>query len=128
MAARAWTGEYRPDRSYTTSNKTDTNLLFAETKAAYNVTGMICMLEDLVRFRKDRRDDARFATVQRELSARILRSTQKWTRYRNMLLLDGQRPTWVDKAEFEARPVKEAFLLQPDVPEADPQDGGSEGT
>ncbi len=112
----------------TVGDKTSTDLVFAETNAAFNVTGMICMLADLVRFRKDRRDDARFATVQRELSARILRSTQKWTQYRNALLLDGQRPTWVDKAEFEAKPVKEGFRLQPDVPEADPQDGGPDKT
>ncbi len=117
----------------TVGDKTSTDLVFLETYAAYTVTGMICMLEDLARFRKGRRKkgrrkDARLAAVQRELANLILSSTRKWTQYRNALLLDGQRPTWVDKAELEAKPVKEAFRMQPDVPEADPQDGGSEGT
>ena len=110
------------------SDKTGTNLVFGETHAAFDVTGMICMLEDLAQFRDGRRDDARLTAAHRKLVGRILLATQTWTRYRTALLRDGQRPTWADKAEFEGRPVKKFRRLQPDVRAADAQDGGTDGT
>lgn len=110
------------------SNKTSTNLVFAETNAAYEVTARIGMLEDLARFRKGRRKDPRLAAMNKALVGQILLATRKWTLHRNALMLDGQRPTWVDKAELAAKPVKESLRMQPDLPETAPQDGGLEGT
>lgn len=89
--------------SDTIADKTITNLVFAETNAAYDLGGMIYMLEDLSRFREGRREDARLAAMSNALVSRILLATRIWTRCRNALVLDGQRPTWVDKAELEAR-------------------------
>jgi glycosyltransferase involved in cell wall biosynthesis len=109
-------------------DKTSTELVWFETNAAYAVTAMIYVLEDLERFRKGRPQDARLAAVQKRFVRRILRSTREWSRYRNALILDGQRPTWVDKAELEAKPAKDVFRLRPDLPEAGPRDGGEDGT
>lgn len=112
----------------TLSNKTDTNLVFAETHTAFNVTGMICMLEDLTQFCKERGEDAHVTTVNKRLVSRILRSTRRWTRYRNALAQDGQRPAWVNRAELDTKSVKDTLRLHPDVPEADPRNGEPDGT
>ena len=94
-------------------NKTSTSLVFSETKSAYDVGAMIYMLEDLWHFSKSHDDKACLGSVNRKLVGQIIQSTRQWTQHWNNLVLNGQRPTWVDKAELEKNSIVDSFRLQP---------------
>jgi hypothetical protein len=102
----------------TVADKTGSGAVAVETYSAYILTAQMCMLEDLQAFRRRGPDSRHLAALQQRLVNQVLTTTLKWTRQRNRLLLTGQRPTWVDKAELDQKPIRPEQRLPPRVPEA----------
>jgi glycosyltransferase involved in cell wall biosynthesis len=98
------------------ADKTGSRLVVAETYDAFVVTARICMLEDLADFRRRGHDSPRLRAAQQSLANRILSDVRYWTGRRNELIVSGQRPTWVDKVDLEAKPV--SHRITPRTPKA----------
>lgn len=100
------------------ADNTGGKLALAETIMAHDINAMAHRLKDLVHFRREVSDNDQLATVQQNLQYQMLRATMRWTRLRNRMIVDGLRPTWVDKEALDARPVMDDLKLKPEVPEA----------
>lgn len=97
-------------------DRTGTTLAHLETAAAHDVNARLHMLGDVLHFRRQDPDNKRLIAVQRTLQNQVLQWTARWTQLRNRLILDGQRPTWVDKTTIDAKPLMPNRMLRPEVP------------
>ena len=95
------------------SNKVSSKLVLNETNAAYDIGAMIHMLEELGRFTEENGASPSMINVNRELVTAIVKHTQYWTRLRNTLVQNDQRPTWVPKQELDEIPIVDEFRVQP---------------
>lgn len=100
------------------ADNTSGKLALLETIAAHDINAMTHRLRDLLHFRHEVSDSDQLTVVQQKLQYQMLRATMRWTRLRNRMIVDGLRPTWVDKDVLDAKPVMDDFKLKPEVPEA----------
>lgn len=100
----------------TLGDKTGAELAMRETYAAYSLATRIWMLDDVRRFRQRSPDQDRLAAIQRMVSKQIDERIRAWIRLRNLLYLDGKRPTWIDRDELVARSIRDDFRVWPDKP------------
>lgn len=100
----------------TLGDKTGAELAMRETYAAYSLMTRIWMLDDVRRFRQRSPDQDRLAAIQRMVSKQIDERIRAWIRLRNLLYLDGKRPTWIDRDELVARSIRDDFRVWPDKP------------
>jgi len=97
-------------------NRTGSKLAHLESAAAHDINALYYMLEDIIAFRREDPDNQDLIAVQIELQEKILLWANRWRRLRNRLILGGQRPTWVDKAVLDAKPLSPALVPKPQLP------------
>jgi hypothetical protein len=97
-------------------DKTVSDLAFLESSAAHDVNSLLYKLEDLIQFRRQADDEKRLEAVQKTLVNQIFTWVVRWRDLRNGLILDGQRPTWVDKATRDAKPLSPNLMNKPQLP------------
>ena len=110
---------YRQHRQSLTNriaDNTSGKLALAETITAHDINAMAHRLKDIIHLRREASDSDHLLAVQQKLQHQMLQATMRWTRLRNRMLVDGLRPTWVDKEVLEARPLLDALKLRPEVP------------
>jgi glycosyltransferase involved in cell wall biosynthesis len=76
---------------------------------AYDVKNMIHSWDDAELWVRAHPDDPRAAAARRVLVSRILQATREWSELRTRMLAAGLRPTWIERAEFDARIVPDVF-------------------
>lgn len=122
---------YRQHRQSLTNRIADNTsgaLALAETIAAHDVNAMMQRLKDIIHLRGEEPGRDQLLAVQQKLQHRMLQATMRWTRLRNRMLVDGLRPTWVDKDVLAAKPLLDALKFKPEVPETAPaQPPGGQG-
>jgi len=96
-------------------DKSGGDLVFRETYLAYRIMRATGMLRDIVHLRRRMPENSRFEQIERALSLQIWRHMDQWIRLRNELFLEGKRPTWIDKSELAAKPIREDYRVWPDV-------------
>lgn len=95
------------------ADMTQSHAIRKETLTAYDLNCRICMLDDLEDFvdRNDGRPELQ--SLRRLLASRVIDLSRDWSQRRNGLLMDGKRPTWVDKSEIEARQTEDDTHFKP---------------
>ena len=87
-----------------------------EIAAAHDINSNLYMLDDIIAFRAEAPENKELIAVQSRLQAKILHWADRWRGLRNQLIVDGKRPTWVDKSVLEAQPLNPVLIPKPRLP------------
>lgn len=96
------------------ADRTRDELVFQETLKAHALIAWFAMVRELDRTRSALPGKVDAGALRKRLIERIVAESGEWARLHNRLLLEGRRPTWLDRSELDARAVSNAF-----APEAD---------
>jgi len=108
-------------------DKTGSELVFYETNTGYRVMTLMAMNHDLTGLLKREPKAEIPKKVQHALVTQIGVQLIQWIGLRNQLYLEEMRPTWIDKKDLAAKPIRQDLRAWPVVRTTDIPDPGESG-